>query len=291
ELRGGTLILFLLILLTSFPPFMGYTTVITLAGLVYGLEKGWIISALSTVLSSYLCFVACRAYFFDFAQRLAHGNRNFEALALTLEHGGLNLLWLIRLSPLPFSFSNAALSTIHTITPHSFAIATALSTPKILIPVFIGSRLRTLGDDSVDTTAKIVNVLSIIVSGALAAGTGWIIYHRTTHRAQLLQAELERTRELRAGAVQSPFESGRPSLSSEFDINAYGQGRQLSYCDEPRTDGTGSSTGRGSTSLHDFGDTVSTGDAESLHDAFIPSTDVNINSVPDRGNSDRADLL
>lgn len=56
---------------------------------------------------------------------------------MTLDSDGLKLLWMIRMSPLPFSFSNAALSTIHTISPKNFAIATALSTPKVCLFGFV----------------------------------------------------------------------------------------------------------------------------------------------------------
>ncbi|KAK9451317.1 uncharacterized protein V1518DRAFT_436041 [Limtongia smithiae] len=187
EMRGGSLLLALLISATSFPPIIGYTSAVTIAGMVYGLWKGWIISMIATVVASYACFIASRAYFANFAYRLAETNSTFQALAMTLEYDGLKLLWMIRMSPLPFSFSNAALSTIHTITPQNFAIATLLSTPKLLMPIFIGSRLRNLSDEKLRAGTKFVNVLSIIISATIAVATGWIIFHQTTERARQLR--------------------------------------------------------------------------------------------------------
>ncbi|KAK9241063.1 hypothetical protein V1525DRAFT_369032 [Lipomyces kononenkoae] len=190
DMRGGVPLLFLLISAASFPPMVGYTTTVTIAGMIYGIWKGWIIAAITTVIASYGCFVACRAFFTDFARELAMNNENFEALAFTLENDGLKLLWMIRMSPLPFSFSNAALSTIHTITPRNFFIATLLATPKLFIPVFIGSRLRYLGDQDADIGSKIANVFGIAFGASVAAVAGWVIYNRVTKRAGYLRSHL-----------------------------------------------------------------------------------------------------
>ncbi|KAK9468462.1 hypothetical protein V1512DRAFT_259546 [Lipomyces arxii] len=230
-MRGGSLLLILLISVTSFPPIIGYTSVVTIAGLVYGVWKGWAIASFATVFASYGCFVACRMYFFDFAQRLAEHNRNFEALAFTLEHDGLKLLWMIRMSPLPFSFSNAALSTIHTISPRNFAIATLISTPKLLIPVFIGSRLRNLSDDKLDTGTKVLNLFSIIGGAAVAALTGWIIYQRMTQRSRHLYAQVDHERQMYDEPLRTPASN---EDARDIDLSRLGG---ANYRDDPELHG------------------------------------------------------
>ena len=95
---------------------------------------------------------------------------------------------MIRLCPLPYSLSNGALSTFQTISPLNFALATALATPKLLIHVFIGSRLGALAGP-MDGTTKAVNWASIIFGSILGAGTGWWVYKRTQARARQLEAE------------------------------------------------------------------------------------------------------
>ncbi|KAJ8099953.1 hypothetical protein POJ06DRAFT_120410 [Lipomyces tetrasporus] len=235
NMRGGVILLFLLISVTSFPPVVGYTSAVTIAGMIYGFWEGWLVAAITTPIASYCCFVACRAFFADFAHDLATNNRNFEALAFTLEHDGLKLLWMIRMSPLPFSFSNAALSTIHTITPRNFFIATVLSTPKLFIPVFIGSRLRSLGDENADFGTKIANLFGIAVGACVAATAGWIIYQRTTERAQYLRAQLERQQELRDEPLRAPSASrpSPPDLVRGLEFARLGNG---TYRDEPEND-------------------------------------------------------
>lgn len=109
-----------------------------------------------------------------------------------LQNDGLKLLIMIRLCPLPYSLSNGALSTFHTISPLNFALATAIATPKLLIHVFIGSRLKALAGD-MDTGTKVINWASIILGGVLGVATGAWVYQRTQARARQLEAE-ERTK-------------------------------------------------------------------------------------------------
>lgn len=124
-------------------------------------------------------------------QRLVGKDKRFEALALTLKHDGLKILCMIRFCPLPYSLSNAAMSTFPTVHPLSFALATALASPKLLIHVFIGSRMAVIAESGgkMDAGTKAINYISIIVGGLLGAGVGWVIYQKTVSRARELENE------------------------------------------------------------------------------------------------------
>ena len=115
-----------------------------------------------------------------FVGRLVANDRRFEALSLVLKHDGLKLLVMIRLCPLPYSLSNGAISTFPTVRPLMFAAATAAATPRLLIAIFIGSRLAVIAKsgEKMDTGTKIINWASIIVGVLLGAFTGWFIYRR-----------------------------------------------------------------------------------------------------------------
>jgi hypothetical protein len=104
----------------------------------------------------------------------------FAALTLTLKHDGLKLLCMIRLCPLPYSLSNGAMSTIETVHPLMYAAATALVTPKLLIHIFIGSRMAAIGrsGEQMSAGAKALNWISIIGGGVIGAFTGWYIYRK-----------------------------------------------------------------------------------------------------------------
>lgn len=188
---AGWLAIFALCFLSAFPPMVGYSTSVILAGFVYGFPNGWFIVSSGTLVGSTTAFLCCRYLFKDFTRRLVATDKRFEALSLTLKHDGIKLLCAIRLCPLPYSISNGAVSTFPTVTPWAFAFATALATPKLLIHVWIGNRLAMLAaaEEKMDAKTKAMNYGSIAGGLLLGAITGWVIYKRTLKRAAQLEAE------------------------------------------------------------------------------------------------------
>lgn len=63
--------------------------------------------------------------------------------------------------------------------------------PKLLIHVFIGSRLALIAEqgDEMSTADKAINVTSMILGGLLGGFVGWLIYHRTMTRAAEIALE------------------------------------------------------------------------------------------------------
>ena len=116
----------------------------------------------------------------SFVNRLVANDTRFEALALVLKHDGLKLLCMIRLCPLPYSLSNGAIATFPTVEPLQFALATAITCPKLLIHVFIGSRLAVIArsGEKMDAKTKAINYTSIAIGAVLGIATGWVIYQR-----------------------------------------------------------------------------------------------------------------
>ena len=192
NLPAGWLILWALTFFVAFPPMIGYSTCVTVAGFVFGM-KGWFIIASATVVGSTASFVVSRTLLRGFVGRLTEKNKRFAALSLVLKHDGLKLLIMIRLCPLPFSLSNGAISTIPTVTWVNFAIATACASPKLLLHIFVGSRLGDLAEngDKMDTKTKIVSYISIVFGIVAGILTGYFVYVRTRARARQLEAEEE----------------------------------------------------------------------------------------------------
>ncbi|KAI9759640.1 MAG: intercellular trafficking and secretion [Chaenotheca gracillima] len=191
NLRGGWLIIFVMIFICAFPPMIGYSTSMTIAGFVYGFPKGWIIVAVATVIGSFCAFITSRTIFSKYAERLVAGDKRFNALALTLKHDGLKLLVMIRLCPLPYSLSNGAMSTFPTVDPLMYALATAISTPRAMIPVFIGGRLGQLAETGgkMDAKTRAINYISIAIGAIIAVAVAWFIYQKTMARARQLESE------------------------------------------------------------------------------------------------------
>ncbi|KAJ6258581.1 hypothetical protein Dda_6627 [Drechslerella dactyloides] len=243
DLPGGFMILFAWTFISAFPPLIGYSTSVTLAGFIFGLPNGWYIAASGTVVGSTAAFIACRVYFRNFAQKMVATDKRFAALSLTLKHDGLKLLCMIRLCPLPYSISNAALSTFPTVSPLNFAIAGAVASPKLLIHVFIGHQMKVLGDSGQKMTAgtKALNYGSIIGGSILGFVTGWLIYKRTVARAKQLEAdERRRAREItgHAGGVsEHELETDQEGyfddpVEAQAERTLSGDGAEGRYVDE-----------------------------------------------------------
>ncbi|KAI0395120.1 tlg2-vesicle protein of [Xylariaceae sp. FL0594] len=189
-LPGGWVILFLLTSATAFPPMIGYSTTVMIAGFVFGFPAGWPIVAGATVAGSTASFLASRTVFSGYVHRLVGEDRRFVALGQVLRRDGLPVLAAIRFCPLPFSLSNGFLATIPSISPAAFALATAISTPKLLIHVFIGDRLAQLaGSDDMPLSTRVVNYLSILFGSVLGVTVGWLVYRRTMLRAKEIALE------------------------------------------------------------------------------------------------------
>ncbi|KAJ4323467.1 Tlg2-vesicle protein [Fusarium piperis] len=190
-LPGGWILAFLLVFVTSFPPLMGYSTASTIAGYVYGFPWGWPIVASGCTFGALCAFLASRTVLSGYVDRMVGRDHRFIALGQVLRQEGIWYLTAIRFCPLPFSLSNGFLATIPSITPLSFALSTALSSPKLLVHVFIGSRIALLAEKGDQMTAgdKAINYLSMLVGVTVGIVVGLIIYRRTMARAAQLARE------------------------------------------------------------------------------------------------------
>ncbi|ANB15772.1 Tvp38p [Sugiyamaella lignohabitans] len=145
----------------------------------------------------------------DRAKRLATTNVKFAALSRTLEQDKFTLLWMIRLCPLPYSLSNGALSSIPSVTVWRFFFATALTSPKLLMHIFIGDRIARLGTEK-DTATKIIDIISIAITVVIGTLTAYLIYNRTMDRASLMEAQIDYAR----------IEEGFDAIIDEFEMSS-----------------------------------------------------------------------
>jgi uncharacterized membrane protein YdjX (TVP38/TMEM64 family) len=228
---GGWLVLWAMTFFVSFPPMIGYSTCVTIAGFVYGM-KGWFIIASATIVGSTASFIVSRTVLRSYVSRLAERNKRFAALSLVLKHDGIKLLIMIRLCPLPYSFSNGAISTIPTVTWQNFMLATALVTPKLLLHIFVGRQIGLLAEEGnkMDAGTKMISYLSIAIGMTAGIATGYFIYVKTKARADELEAE---------EAAGGGGEDGRRRTSDSG----------TDYMDEPE-DGNGGRRDADDVSLH-----------------------------------------
>lgn len=179
KLPGGRLILFILVFFVGFPPLLGYSALSLLAGMVYGFPYGWPLLALASVSGSFAAFLVFRYFLKSQGERLVNSNEKFRAFAEILrEDTSLFLLVLIRLCPLPYSLSNGALAAIPELSAWVYLGASVITSPKMLIHLFVGHKIKELGDAKTDSSTKIIDVISILVTGAATSLTTFIIYRK-----------------------------------------------------------------------------------------------------------------
>ncbi|SCU85349.1 LAME_0D01024g1_1 [Lachancea meyersii CBS 8951] len=182
------LIFISLLFLVSFPPLIGFSMLSVMVGIIYGISfKGWITLFIGSVGGSITAFVLFKTLLRSQAERLVHTNAKFEALTSILQdNDSYWMITLIRLCPFPFSFTNGAIAGIYGVTLRNFSLGSALMSPKLLMYLFVGSRLKSLGEDG-SASSKLFDILSIIATGLILALTTWILYSRARKRYLELQ--------------------------------------------------------------------------------------------------------
>lgn len=153
--------------------------------------SSWFIAATATIAGSTASFVLSRSVLKNLVHRLIANDKRFAALALTLKHDGLKLLVMIRMCPLPYSLSNGAVATFPTVHWASYALATAIVSPKLMIHIFIGSQFEKIAESGgkMDAKTKAISYLSIAIGAVAGLITGWFMYKKTKERAAQLEAE------------------------------------------------------------------------------------------------------
>ncbi|SGZ48732.1 CIC11C00000005004 [Sungouiella intermedia] len=179
SLKYGRLILFTLIFFVGFPPLLGYSALSMLCGMVYGFPGGWPLLASATVTGSFASFLFFRYVLRSRAESLVQQNEKFRAFAEILkEDASLFLLILLRLCPLPYSLSNGALAAIPNLPALTYFLASLITSPKVFIHVFVGHTIKNLGNEERPTSAKIMDGISIIITGCALSLASYIIYNK-----------------------------------------------------------------------------------------------------------------
>ncbi|GJJ78678.1 hypothetical protein EMPS_11037 [Entomortierella parvispora] len=222
----GPPVLMACLFVTSFPPMIGYSSIVTMAGYVYGFLFGFAIAFSAALAGSIVCFYFCRRWFKAQVRTLMSKNKSLKSVVRTVEKRGFRLLVLIRLAPYPFNVMNALLSATHIPLP-TFALATAISLLKLTLHVYIGSTLSTLTGSNPDEEddpsnpdkknhGKALKVVVMVMSIFLGIGVGayvWMVAKREVAITEAIRIERRRRRRLGLQTHQR-----MPSDGSEIEL-------------------------------------------------------------------------
>ncbi|KAK7049605.1 Tlg2-vesicle protein [Paramarasmius palmivorus] len=202
---------------------IGHTTLVTLCGFAYGM-KGFAIAAIASVLGSALVFVILRSLFAARLRAWSAQNQKWQALEEVVKAKGLPLIILIRISPFPpWVYSNSLFAfmtpkSISSVALWQFVVATLFIFPKLLLHVFIGSRIAALSDGEqrshMDTRTKVINGLLVgggVLVAICASGLVYTLVQRHIRKLEGLPRDVD---ELAAEAIED-FDEEAPLLGPQ----------------------------------------------------------------------------
>ncbi|QPG76364.1 hypothetical protein FOA43_003752 [Brettanomyces nanus] len=185
----GWMASFMMVVLISFPPLTGFNICSIFIGMVYGL-KGWPLLASATVVGSACAFAPFKYVLRKRAIQLMNYSENLKLFMDVFNDEdssyweNLLVLVLLRMSPLPYSLSNGAIAAIPGISVSNFALATAITTPKLLLQLLVGIQLKGLNDNKTTGLSKVLNFLGVILASGSFTAVTFIIFSKMKARIQ-----------------------------------------------------------------------------------------------------------
>ncbi|CUA70085.1 Golgi apparatus membrane protein TVP38 [Coprinopsis cinerea okayama7 len=224
---SGWIILSAILIITSLPPLVGGSTALTVCGFAYG-PKAFSFVAPAACFGAAFAFIALRYFFREKVRRFTQKQEKWRALEAVIAAKGLPLIVLIRLAPLPWTYSNALFATIESVSFWQFMVATVLYTPKLFIIIFIGSRVAKFSDGQqrgeMDAASKWLNALSIVLGASIGFGATWLVWRLTETEIRNMRELPQDIDDMAVDALHDA-EAGAPLLedySEEEELNGDG---------------------------------------------------------------------
>ncbi|ORX57377.1 hypothetical protein DM01DRAFT_1334001 [Hesseltinella vesiculosa] len=174
-----------LLVLTSIPPFIGFTFCASLTGFIYGVPRGFPIAITGAFLGAMTCFRLIRQYKITrFIQLSSSKQEKYLAIQEAIEQGGLGIMLLIRLSPIPWPITNMMLSALPKVTLRQFTITALISSFKLCLEVWVGSQLADIANPDLPDSAHRVAVMTMMASVVILIAVAYWLYRLTMQRVQ-----------------------------------------------------------------------------------------------------------
>ena len=206
----GIPVLYAIMCILGFPPMAGFGTSITLCGMAFGSARNtedfawhaqlrrvlwaYVLATGGYVLSATVAFLVLR-YFISLLEdrwavvRTAKEDPRFRAVQGAVDESRLWVSILLRFCPVPFCYANFLFALLDAVPLRTFAAAAVITSPRLLIHVFVGAKMYELMDRDVrnlmDPTARTLSTISVIVGIAAGAGVGWYIWREASRILRL----------------------------------------------------------------------------------------------------------
>ncbi|EJD53900.1 hypothetical protein AURDEDRAFT_53538 [Auricularia subglabra TFB-10046 SS5] len=137
----GHAVLFVLIFITTIPPFPLYSTFMTLSGYCFGALSGALISYFASLSGAVVVFLLSRAYLSEYIGTIFARAPSLKRVVRAIEKRP-NILFLVRLAPYPYNVMNVLLAASPTLTLRTYATCTGLSLFKVIVHTSIGAGIH-----------------------------------------------------------------------------------------------------------------------------------------------------
>ncbi|CAO3634786.1 unnamed protein product [Cunninghamella blakesleeana] len=180
----------LILIITSIPPLLGFTFTATLTGFIYGVPNGFPIVISGAFFGAMICFHLIRRYNFAKYIKLSTSKQEkYHAIQDAIEQGGFKIMLLIRLSPIPWPFTNMLLSLLPTVTTQQFTMTALLSSFKLCLEVWVGSQLADISNPDLPPSAHRVAVFTMLGSVTILAIVAWWLYRLSMQKVKYMSGK------------------------------------------------------------------------------------------------------
>ncbi|XP_048403154.2 transmembrane protein 64-like isoform X2 [Stegostoma tigrinum] len=147
QFRAGLLLFSLAFILISFPWTWGYTLLSLAPGYLYGFQRGLAVLVFGVAVGTLAAHLVTQRWLLAPMGALVRGNAKLSAIIRVLDGtNGLKVVFLARLTPIPFGLQNAVFAISKLETLHYLATSTMGLLPSQILNSYLGSTVRTMED-------------------------------------------------------------------------------------------------------------------------------------------------
>uniref|UniRef100_A0A8C5PPL3 Transmembrane protein 64 n=1 Tax=Leptobrachium leishanense TaxID=445787 RepID=A0A8C5PPL3_9ANUR len=161
----GVLLFIVGFILVSLPCVWGYIVLNVAAGYLYGLMLGIGLVMVGVMIGTFIAHLLCKRLLARWALAKVGSSQRLSAVIRVVEGGGgLKVVALARLTPIPFGLQNAVFSITDLSLPNYLAASSAGLFPTQLLNSYLGTTLRTMEDVIAEQSVSGYFIFSLQVS-------------------------------------------------------------------------------------------------------------------------------
>ncbi|XP_062426511.1 transmembrane protein 64 [Rhea pennata] len=201
---AGVLLFAVGFIVVSFPCGWGYILLNVAAGYLYGFVLGMGLMVLGVLVGTSVAHVACKRLLARWALARIQGSERLSAVVRVVEGGGgLKVVALARLTPIPFGLQNAVFAITDLSLPNYLMASSVGLLPTQLLNSYLGTTLRTMEDVIAEQSVSGYFIFSLQI--VISIGLMFYVVHRAQVElnAAIVACEMEMKTSLVKGSQPS----------------------------------------------------------------------------------------